>query len=69
MERLLSDIIDQSGKLNRDAITRAILQLCNTPERDTGLSPAQILFGRTLRHTLPLVPPIPRGISVFVQST
>ena len=65
MKRLLSDNIDQSGKLNTDAITRAMLQIRNTPERDSGLSPAQILFGRTLRDTLPLVPPIPRGTSVF----
>ena len=65
MKRLLSDNIDQSGKLNTDAITRAMLQIRNTPERDSGLSPAQILFGRTLRDTLPLVPPIPRRTTVF----
>ena len=38
MKRLLSDNIDQSGKPNTDAITRAILQIRNTPEQDNGLS-------------------------------
>ena len=65
MKRLLRDNIDNMGKLNTDAVTRAMLQLRNTPESDSGLSPAQILLGRTLRDSLPLMPPIPRGKTVF----
>ena len=65
MKRLLRDNIDCNGKLNTDDVTRAILQIRNTPEGDSGLSPAQILLGRTLRDTLPLRPPIPRRASVF----
>ena len=65
MKRLLRDNIDGNGKLNTDAVTRAILQIRNTPEGDSGLSPAQILLGRTLRDTLPLQPPIPRRTTVF----
>ena len=65
MKRLLRDNIDHNGKLNTDAVTRAILQIRNTPEGDSGLSPAKILLGRTLRDTLPLRPPIPRGTTVF----
>ena len=69
MKRLLSDNVDQSGKLNSDAVTRAILQIRNTPEIDSGLSPAQVLFGRTLRDLLPLSPPIPRGETIFKDSS
>jgi len=65
MKRLLRDNIDPKGKLNTDAVTRAILQIRNTPESDSGLSPAQILLGRTLRDTLPLQPPIPRRTTIF----
>ena len=65
MKRFLRDNVDCHGKLNTDAITRGILQLRNTPESDSGLSPAQILLGRTLRDSLPLRPPIPRGHTVF----
>jgi len=65
MKRLLRDNVDRNGKLNTDTVTRAILQIRNTPESDSGLSPAQILLGRTLRDTLPLKPPIPRGTTVF----
>ena len=65
MKQLLRDNIDPKGKLNTDAVTRAILQIRNTPESDSGLSPAQILLGRTLRDTLPLQPPIPRRTTIF----
>ena len=65
MKRLLRNNVDHNGKLNTDAVTRAMLQLRNTPESDSGLSPAQILLGRTLRDSLPLKPPIPRGQTVF----
>jgi len=69
MKRLLRDNIDSNGKLDTDAVMRGILQIRNTPETDSGLSPAQILLGRTLRDTLPLRPPIPHGITVFDQDS
>ena len=69
MKRLLRNNVDHNGKLNTDAVTRAMLQLRNTPESDSGLSPAQILLGRTLRDSLPLLPPIPRGQTVFNQES
>ena len=65
MKRLLCDNVSEGGNLNTDAVTRAMLQLRNTPEGDSGLSPAQVLMGRTLRDTLPLTPPIPRNVTVF----
>ena len=65
MKRLLRDNVDCSGKLNTDAVMCGILQIRNTPEGDSGLSPARILFGRTLRDTLPLCPPIPSRTTIF----
>ena len=65
MKRLLSNNVGTDGRLNSDTVTRAMLQLRNTPEGDSGLSPAQILLGHTLRDTLPLTPPIPRNTTVF----
>ena len=38
-----------SGKLDQAKMSRALLQLRNTPDRDTGLSPAMALLDRQLR--------------------
>ena len=56
MKRLLQDNVSESGSLDTDAIMRGMLQLRNTPERDSGLSPAQVLLGRRLRDALPFPP-------------
>ena len=52
INRLLQDNVSIDGSLNTDGVTQAMLQLCNMPERDTGVSPAQVLMGRPLRDTL-----------------
>ena len=44
---------------------RGILQLRNTPDPDTNLSPAEILLGRTLRDFLPLPP----RMTIFDESS
>ena len=38
--------------MDSDGVTRALLTLRNTPDRDSGLSPAELLLGRPLRDTL-----------------
>jgi hypothetical protein len=43
----------QGGTLDRAAVSRAVLQLRNTPDRDTKLSPAKALFRREIRDFLP----------------
>lgn len=48
-KRLLMDNVSASGSLDNDKFLRALLQIRNTPDPDTNLSPAQILFGRPLR--------------------
>ena len=52
-KRLLEDNMNADGSLNNDSLVRALLQLRNTPDRDCPLSPAEILFGRTLKDALP----------------
>lgn len=44
------------GTLHRDKIARALLQHRNYPAPTTGLSPAQIIFGRVLRDHLAIKP-------------
>ena len=56
MKRLLSDNISDSGDLDTDRFTRAILQFRNTPDPENGISPAEIIFCRLLRDSLPFNP-------------
>ena len=53
MKRLLRDNVTAGGSLDTDKFLRAIMAYRNTPDRDTGCSPAQVLFGRELRDFLP----------------
>jgi len=48
-KRLLMNNISATGCLDNDKFLRALLQTRNTPDQDSNLSPAQILFGRNLR--------------------
>ena len=61
-KRLLRTHITSAGNINTAEITKAMLQHRNTPDRDIGLSPAEMLYGRKLRDFLPNKPcesPIP----------
>ena len=49
-KRLLEENIGFDGSLNNDNIVRALLQQRNTPDRICKLSPAEVLFGRSLRE-------------------
>ena len=55
-KRLVRDNLLPNGGLDSDRFARALLTHRNNPCPTTGLSPSQILFGRTLRDFLPLQP-------------
>ena len=53
MKRLIRDNTCGYGSLEGNRFLQALMQYRNTPDRDTGLSPAQVIFGRNLRDFLP----------------
>ena len=55
-KRLLRDTVRPSGDIDTTSLIKGLLQLRNTPDQDTGLSPAQLLLGRNLRDFLPRSP-------------
>ena len=55
-KRLLRDVVRPSGDIDTTSLIKGLLQLRNTPNQDTGLSPAQLLLGRNLRDYLPSAP-------------
>ena len=55
-KRLIRGNCSQNGDLNNDRFTRALLAHRNQPCSTTGLSPAQVIYGRVLRDFLPLQP-------------
>ena len=55
-KRLLRSNINDRGDLDTVAITRAMLEHRNTPDRDIRLSPAVMLYGRSLKDFLPSKP-------------
>ena len=55
-KRLVRDNLQNNGSLDNDLFARALLTHRNNPCPTSGLSPAQILFGRVLRDFLPIQP-------------
>ena len=55
VKRALRDNVGEDGRLDRDTFARALLLLRNTPDRDTGVSPAELLFGRRTIYFIGLV--------------
>ena len=53
MKRLLRENTSYDGSLNTDRYLRALMAYRNTPDQDTKMSPAQVIFGRQLRDFLP----------------
>ena len=53
IKRLLRYNTTKSGSLNCNGFSRAISRYRNTPCRDIGVSPSNILFGRNLKDHLP----------------
>ena len=55
-KRLLRENTSITGELDNVAVTKALLQHRNTPDRDIGMSPAELLYGRKLKDFLPGCP-------------
>ena len=68
-KRLLMDNIGPNGSLNNDNFLRAILQVRNTPDPDSNISPAQILFGRPLRDAFSFVNRLSKFENPSIRST
>ena len=56
VKRMIMENTGPRGTLNTDKFQRAMLQYRNTPDRDTGLSPAMCVFGRAIRDFIPVHP-------------
>lgn len=53
MKRTLTTNLSPSGSLDRDAVAKALLLHRNTPPPDMGVSPAELLFGRSINDHMP----------------
>ena len=56
IKRLIADKIGPNGSLDNNLLAVALLLYRNTPDRDTGRSPANIIFARQLKDALPTDP-------------
>merc|ERR1711978_354557 len=56
-KRLLMENMDSQGDLDTDTFGRAMLEYRNTPNPETRLSPAQVVFGRNVRDFIPVLVP------------
>ena len=55
-KRMIRDNTSRSGSLDTDKFIAARLAYLNTPDRDTKMSPARVVFGRTINELLPSTP-------------
>ena len=55
-KRMIRENVDKTGNLDSDKFARALLNYRNTPLKDIGLSPAQIIFNRNIRDHIPIHP-------------
>ena len=53
VKRLLRENVDSDGGINNSRMTAALLTFKNTPDRDTRMSPAELVFGRQINDMLP----------------
>jgi hypothetical protein len=55
-KRMIRENTSRSGSLDTDKFIAARLAYLNTPDRDTKMSPARVVFGRTINELLPSAP-------------
>jgi hypothetical protein len=67
-QRLLRENTASDGSLNSEKACNALLQYRNTPIQHLGLSPAQLLFHRNLRDSMPLDPRSLRPSKLWIEA-
>ena len=67
-KRMLMDNTGPNGETDLDKFQRAMLQYRNTPDQDTGLSPAQMIFGRPIKDFIPIMPGMYRPHNTWVET-
>ena len=58
-----------NSEINLDKVQRGMLQCRNTPDRDTGLSPAQMIFGRPIKDFIPILPGSYRPHNTWIETS
>ena len=61
-KRLLEDHVGPDGSIDSDSLVVALLQLRNTPDRESNLSVAGVLFGRQLSDAMAA---LDKSVSLF----
>ena len=61
-KRLLEDHVGPDGSIDSDSLVVTLLQLRNTPDRESNLSAAEVLFGRQLSDAMPT---LDKSVSLF----
>lgn len=56
VKRLIGENVGPKGTLDTDRMVMALLAYRNIPDRDTGRSPAQVLYARQLSESIPCDP-------------
>ena len=56
VKRLITGSTGPNGTIDTDEFAAAMLQYRNTPDPETKMSPASVIFGRPIRDLIPIMP-------------